>query len=143
MGCKSPPVRWSMRFGAPTHERAHQAPDLSLARAQVHRNLGRLALHTLSAAVDTMSGHTPSDGRQLCTHLHKCEHCICEWGIRSLGRLYNVNMGKGLVRLSTTKDCPVHDSCRRYTKEVRAARPSWSNPYCPKHKTRDCPETVA
>lgn len=35
--------------------------------------------------------------------------CTCPHGIRSLGRLYGVNMGKGEVRLSTARDCPVHN----------------------------------
>ena len=31
-------------------------------------------------------------------------------------------------------------ACQGYTKAVRAARPEWSNPWCPIHATRDCPE---
>jgi hypothetical protein len=49
-------------------------------------------------------------------------------------------MGRGRVRTATTPDCPVHDACQGWTKAERAARPSWSHPYCPIHKTGDCPE---
>lgn len=70
------------------------------------------------------------------------EDCTCPHGVRPLGMLYGVNMGKGPVRLSTTKGCPVHDSCHGWTKAERQKRPSWSNPYCPIHKTRDCPEAA-
>jgi len=65
--------------------------------------------------------------------------CSCPHGIRSLGRLDRVNMGQGLVRLSTTKGCPEHDSCHGWTKAKRAAQPSWSDPWCPLHGGRDCP----
>lgn len=34
--------------------------------------------------------------------------CTCKFGERPLGRLYGVSMGKGMVRLTTAKDCPVH-----------------------------------
>lgn len=66
--------------------------------------------------------------------------CVCPHDERPLGRLYGVNMGRGMVRLSTTKGCPEHDSCHGFTKADRAARPSWSNPWCPIHETRNCPE---
>lgn len=66
--------------------------------------------------------------------------CICPHEEQSLGTLYGVRMGRGQVRTTTTKDCPVHDTCQRYTKAARAARPAWSNPYCPIHKTKDCPD---
>lgn len=66
--------------------------------------------------------------------------CICPRAEQSLGRLYGVNMGRAVLRTKTTKDCPVHDACHGYTKAVRAARPSWSKPWCPKHATRNCPE---
>lgn len=65
--------------------------------------------------------------------------CTCTYGIRSLGRLYGINMGKGRVRLTTTPDCPEHDSCHGWTKDRRANRPAWSKPWCPKHGTRNCP----
>ncbi len=65
--------------------------------------------------------------------------CTCPHGERSLGRLDRVNMGRGIVRLSTTKGCPDHDSCHGWTKERRASQPTWSNPWCPIHATRNCP----
>lgn len=69
--------------------------------------------------------------------------CTCPHGERPLGRLYGVNMGRGIVRLSTTPNCPEHDSCHGWTKQRRAERTkeaSWSKPYCPKHGTKNCPE---
>lgn len=66
--------------------------------------------------------------------------CTCTYGIRPLGILYRVNMGKGRVRLTTTPDCPEHDACHGWTKAKRAAQPSWSDPYCPIHEGRNCPE---
>ncbi len=66
--------------------------------------------------------------------------CTCPHGEQSLGRLYGVSMGRGTVRLDTTKDCPEHDSCHGWTAKARAGRPSWSNPWCPIHEGRDCPK---
>jgi hypothetical protein len=68
--------------------------------------------------------------------------CTCPRDERSLGSLYGISMGRGRVRLSTTAGCPEHDSCHGYTAAVRAARPSWSRPWCPKHHTRDCPASA-
>jgi hypothetical protein len=65
--------------------------------------------------------------------------CTCSHGVRSLGRLAGIYMGRGTVRLSTTAGCPEHDSCHGYTKEVRASRPHWSRPWCPIHHTGNCP----
>jgi len=65
--------------------------------------------------------------------------CICPHMEGSLGRLDGISMGRGMLRTSTTVGCPVHDTCQGYTKEVRAARPEWSNPYCPIHGTKNCP----
>lgn len=65
--------------------------------------------------------------------------CICPHKIGPMGFLHGVNMGKGKLRTSTTQGCPVHDTCQGYTKAVRAARPSWSNPWCPIHAGRNCP----
>lgn len=72
--------------------------------------------------------------------------CICPHGERPLGRLYGVSMGRGVVRLSTTKGCPEHDSCHGWTKAKRAeyvqTRP-WSppnGPSCPIHHMKDCPD---
>ena len=65
--------------------------------------------------------------------------CICPRAMQSLPLWEGVNMGQALLRTTTTKGCPVHDSCHGYTKAVRAARPAWSNPYCPIHRTKDCP----
>jgi len=48
--------------------------------------------------------------------------------------------GPTIVRTSTTEGCPLHDTCQGYTKVARAARPEWSDPWCPIHATRDCPE---
>lgn len=86
-------------------------------------------------ATDTMSGYFSTAARE----------CICPTGERSLGRLYGVSMGRGIVRLSMTKDCPEHDSCHDWTKakrkEYAAFRP-WTTPagpWCPIHATKDCP----
>lgn len=69
--------------------------------------------------------------------------CTCNWGERSLGRMHGIDMGRGMVRLSTTPGCPERDSCRGFTKAHRLTRPSWSNPWCPIHRTRPCPEEVS
>lgn len=69
--------------------------------------------------------------------------CTCPHGERSLGVLNRINMGRGVVRLSTTRGCPVHDACHGWTRAARIARrveAPWSDPYCPVHATRDCPE---
>ena len=68
------------------------------------------------------------------------DDCTCPHEIRSYGRLYGIGMGRGPVRLSTTKGCPVHDACHRWTVEARKGRPPWSNPFCPVHGIRDCPD---
>ena len=77
------------------------------------------------------------------------EPCICPHDEASLGTLYHVSMGRGIVRLSTTKGCPEHDTCHQWTKENRAryvvGRP-WAtlrSPYCPIHKDRDCPSPTS
>jgi hypothetical protein len=72
--------------------------------------------------------------------LHPGVKCKCTYDYKSLGLLHGVSMGKGWLRMSTHPQCPVHSLCQGYTKAVRAARPVWSNPWCPKHKTRDCPD---
>lgn len=56
-----------------------------------------------------------------------------------IGRFYGVDMGRGIVRIGTTPNCPRHDACRGFTKALRATRPSWSNPWCPKHPKGPCP----
>jgi len=71
--------------------------------------------------------------------------CTCPHGERSLGRLYHVNMGRGIVRLSTTKGCPEHDTCHQWTAENRAkyvvGREGWAgSPWCPIHATGNCPK---
>ena len=66
--------------------------------------------------------------------------CTCPKSMQSLGRWEGVDMGRAMLRTSTEPGCPVHDSCQHYTKANRAKRPVWSNPYCPIHKTKDCPE---
>lgn len=68
-----------------------------------------------------------------------CKPCTCPHGERPLGMLHGVNMGRGTVRLSTTPGCPEHTSCHGWTKERRAERPEWSTPYCPVHRTANCP----
>lgn len=60
--------------------------------------------------------------------------------MQSLGRWEGVDMGRALLRTTTTKNCPVHDACHGYTKKYRAGLPEWSNPYCPIHGTRNCPD---
>lgn len=78
-----------------------------------------------------------------CKHRWPCECCICSRAIRPLGLLYGVNMGKGWVRTGTTKDCPVHDACKRFTRTIRAKRQNGNLLYCPKHKARDCPSAAS
>lgn len=65
--------------------------------------------------------------------------CICPRAMQRLPRWEGVDMGQAVLRTATTPGCPVHDACHGYTRTVRAARPAWSDPYCPIHKTRDCP----
>jgi hypothetical protein len=38
----------------------------------------------------------------------KIGDCTCEFAWESLGRLYNVDMGKGWIRTTTEKECPHH-----------------------------------
>lgn len=70
----------------------------------------------------------------------KAEGCKCTFGMAPGGRLYGVNMGPSMARLSTHPRCPIHALCQGYTKAYRAAQPSWSKPYCPAHATRNCDE---
>ena len=74
---------------------------------------------------------------------HMKNPCTCPHGWRSYGRLYGVSMGKGWVRLSTTPNCPEHDSCHHFTEQVRKDRMkanSWDKGlWCPKHETKNCP----
>jgi hypothetical protein len=35
--------------------------------------------------------------------------CPCPKGEQPLGRLYGISMGRGVVRLTTTSDCPIHN----------------------------------
>ena len=65
--------------------------------------------------------------------------CTCPHAEASLGRLYGVSMGRGVVRIGTTPNCPRHDTCRGFTKDYRATQPRWSNPWCPKHPRGACP----
>lgn len=75
--------------------------------------------------------------------VRKQQPCTCPHGVRSLGRLHGIDMGRGIVRLSTTKGCPEHDTCHQWTKENRAkykvGRPWSIGPYCPVHANKDCP----
>ncbi len=68
--------------------------------------------------------------------------CTCRHAEASLGRLHGVSMGRGVVRIGTTPNCPVHDACRHFTKAYRAAiTESWrKNPFCPKHPKKPCPD---
>lgn len=65
--------------------------------------------------------------------------CTCPHGERPLGRLHGINMGRGIVRLSTTPGCPEHDSCHHYTAARRAKEERWGKFWCPIHKTKNCP----
>ena len=78
----------------------------------------------------------------------KQQPCTCPHGERALGVLYHINMGRGIVRLSTTKDCPEHDTCHQWTKANRAryrvGREAWTiGPWCPIHETRNCPSPTS
>lgn len=48
-------------------------------------------------------------------------------------------MGRGIVRLDTTKNCPVHDTCSGFTHEYRNEEEKWGKLWCPIHETKDCP----
>lgn len=50
----------------------------------------------------------------LANHLNwlALHHCTCEYGWRSLGRLYGVSFGKGWTRLTTDPRCPHHKETR-------------------------------
>ena len=37
------------------------------------------------------------------------EDCLCKFEYKPLGKLHNVNMGKGWVRTTTNKSCPHHN----------------------------------
>ena len=65
--------------------------------------------------------------------------CICPTATESLGRLHGIGMGKAIVRTATVKGCPVHDSCRGYTKEARSAAANGPWLYCPHHGVKECP----
>lgn len=55
--------------------------------------------------------------------------CSCPHGIRSLGRLDGVNMGKGLIRTSLKPGCPVHDpKTHDFTDPYPDGPPSWHVP---------------
>ena len=62
--------------------------------------------------------------------------------MQSLGRWEGINMGQALLRTTTTKGCPVHNSCHGYTKADRADRPWWSRPWCPIHDIQNCPDRL-
>lgn len=80
-------------------------------------------------------------GFGLYTDLLLEDRCTCPHRMVSGGRVDHITMGPIRARVGTTKDCPVHDTCQGYTKANRAQRPEWSNPYCPIHKTKPCPES--
>jgi hypothetical protein len=65
--------------------------------------------------------------------------CTCTYGERPLGTFNHVNMGRGTVRLTTTPNCPVHDSCRGFTAAARDCD-NGRFLYCPIHRTKDCPD---
>lgn len=74
----------------------------------------------------------------------KPQECTCPHGERPLGKLHDVSMGRGVVRLSTTEGCPEHDTCHQWTAENRAkylvGREGWAlGPWCPIHATSNCP----
>ena len=75
------------------------------------------------------------------------ENCTCRREERPLGRWMGVDMGRGMVRIGTTPNCPAHDTCRGFTKAHRARLAegaSWArNPYCPKHPKAPCPEATS
>lgn len=64
----------------------------------------------------------------------------CEYAVKSLGVWDGINMGKGLVRLTTHPECPEHALCQRYTKEYRATQWNGEWLYCNVHRTKNCPE---
>ena len=44
--------------------------------------------------------HDPDGGCSGC--------CLCDHAERPLGKLHGINMGKGVVRITTHDDCPIH-----------------------------------
>lgn len=68
---------------------------------------------------ETVPLHPPSLVRHL-KRLH-AETCPCEWAYKSLGRLYDVSMGKGWVRTTTHPECPHHGTkaLKRHQAEQR------------------------
>lgn len=70
---------------------------------------------------------------------HTDPDCTCPHGEEALGVLHGVNMGRGIVRLSTTPGCPAHAACQRYTAENRSIYDNGAWLYCPVHGTTDCP----
>lgn len=65
--------------------------------------------------------------------------CLCDHAYSNLGKLNGMNMGKGWVRTTTHPACYHHSKCHGYTAAYRNTQPQWSNPYCPIHGTKDCP----
>lgn len=68
--------------------------------------------------------------------------CLCEHGIRSLGAINGILMGKGRVRLTTHPKCPEHALCQGYTATVRAKEWNGQWLYCNVHATKDCPALI-
>jgi hypothetical protein len=69
-----------------------------------------------------------------------CLPCTCPHEYGSFGTLHGMSMGSGMQRVGLTPGCPEHDSCHHFTAEYRATRPEWSDPWCPIHDVKDCPE---
>ena len=65
--------------------------------------------------------------------------CTCPREVRPLGLLDGVNMGRGIVRLSTTMGCPVHDACAGFTAALRKGEANGYWLQCPIHHSRPCP----
>jgi hypothetical protein len=71
------------------------------------------------------------------------EPCRCDHAWVSQGRFMNVNMGMGWSRMNTHPDCLHHAKCHGFTDTLRASGPSWWTPYCPVHRTNNCPKRTA
>ncbi len=70
--------------------------------------------------------------------------CLCLRGERPLGRLYGISMGRGVVRLTTAPDCPIHNE-HAYIDSGKTREPGEPCSLCrtyeesPDHRYCKCP----